>query len=283
MICGGEWRLGNDPGDHFSRERAEPRAPDRNRNSLGESFRDATGGALGAKNEEYTSLKSLDTLKSFIQEFHSVAELEQALGEIFKSPEASDAQKRLCEGEFGRLFKFAAEELSALIAWMNIRHPEALGRVIDGNQPYDAEIKLASDSSPQEIEFGAAIDGYADQLLSEAITENGHGSPNSVYERIGKGAQKTVGTKNNRITASSKALVEKYLGWIETIAKKKSVKKYASSTVIVLYLDSHTALCGIELDRLRNGAKTILDNQDWQVTQVDVICLKNGLLATKAN
>jgi len=227
-------------------------------------------------------LKTLDELKKEIQKFQTVDNLEQIFNDIFASPEATNEEKRLHEGQHGRLFKTAAEELDPLIVWLKIRMPDASARLVLGNQNYDAEVSQGAEN-PIRLEIGLAIDGYQDRLLKEAISKDGHGSPNSTYERVGNGKEKTVKATNSRITAPSNSIAKKCADQIDQIAKAKSAKGYDSATILILAQMDDFAIRGESLDILKSCSEKILESYNWPVNKVDIIGKKNGLLASKYN
>ncbi len=205
------------------------------------------------------AMRSLVELHEFIQEFRSVDALQEALSEIFASPEATDEEKRERGGEFGRYFKFAAEELHPLIEWLKLQRPGSLARVIDGNQHYDAEVRHIEKASIERIEIGRAVDGEQTHLMLKAVSQNGLASPNSVYKSIGKGTNKSVAVTKDRIVGSERETVDKALHWLSVLAKKKVTKNYPANIILVLFVEMDLSLCDVQLERFREGAGAILE------------------------
>ena len=226
-------------------------------------------------------LRSLQELEAYIQEFHTVKELDTAFRDIFSTCEETAANIRQRTGEFARIFKFAAEELYPLLKWLELRRPRSLARMVKGNQPYDAEVKDIETQAIERVEIGRAVDGEQDFLQSKVLSECGRASPNSTYKNVGKGPNKKVVVVKDRIVGSSAQTVRESLSLIEDIAKKKAAKKYAADTTILLFLDIHTPLFDENLDRLRDGAASILASHEWKSDKVDVLCGRNGLLACR--
>lgn len=227
-------------------------------------------------------LKTLDELKKEIQEFQTVDKLEQVFNDIFESAEATNEEKRLHQGQHGRLFKTAGEELYPLIVWLKIRMPGTKAKLVLGNQNYDAEVFQGSEK-PIRLEIGMAIDGYQDRLLKEAISRDGHGSPHSTYERVGYGKGKTVNATNSRITAPSNAIANKLADQIDQIAEVKSAKQYNPATILILAQMDDFGVRNESLEILRTRSRKILELYDWPVNKVDIIGKANGLLASKNN
>jgi len=148
------------------------------------------------------------------------------------------------------------------------------------NQNYDAEILTAGLETPLELEIGRAIDGYQDRLMLEKVTEDGHASPFSTYERSGKGVSRTVATLNPRSSIRASAEVERLLGQLCDVAKKKSRMTYDPPIFLLLYIENDIAFRGDNLKSLRKGSEHILSHFDWVFESVDVICGSNGLIAS---
>ena len=216
-------------------------------------------------------MRSLAELHKNMQQFQTVSELELIFEEIFESNEATNAEKRLREGTHARLFKLAGEELYPLISWMKLFAPEAKGRIIDGNQNFDAEVMQKLSEAPIRLEIGYASGGYEDRLLNEAITEFGSGSPNSTYKRTGKGDQKGVDVISSRITSTAMSTAAKYVRQIQSVAGKKHKKNYHAETVLVLFLQSEMGIRGESESFLFDKIDMQLRTTAWTTERVDVI------------
>ncbi|WP_152615670.1 hypothetical protein [Leisingera sp. ANG-M1] len=222
--------------------------------------------------------RSLIDLQDFIQNFQTVEDLEQAFTEIFESDEESDENKRCRQGKHGRLFKLAGEELLPLIEWMKIRRPACLGRVIDGNQPYDAEVTWSDAEQTERIEIGRGTNGQQEHLLNVYLSDHGEASGLSEYKREGRGPNARVVVASGKSSTTSKKLMAETLKCLDQVAKKKSSKEYAKDTVLVLYSECMISFNEETQSELRNCAEEIIASYEWSVGQVDVLVRRNGLL-----
>ena len=222
-------------------------------------------------------LRTLASLRELIQEYSSVQDLEGIFDEVFGTDEATPAEIRLKKGKYGPFFKIAAEELWPLIQWLKIRHPKAKAKLVIGNQNYDAKVDLGS-GEIFRVEIGLAIDGHQNSLLMEKIGRDGHGSPNSTYERVSSGATKSVKTTNPRTLVPVSAKVSDSVEKIRKIAVKKCAKSYDPLTRLVLFLEEDFGIRGQNLENLTMQTSSLLKTFAWKVQQVDVIGDKCGLL-----
>lgn len=225
----------------------------------------------------------LNELHKYIQEFHSVGDLDNALSEIFGTKEANCEDIREKKGPHGRLFKLAGEELGPLIEWMQIHCPDGEGQVIDGSQSFDAKVRMPDTGEVIRLEIGFATDGYQEALRAELISQQGHAGAFDDLERVSKGKSKSVEVRNEKIAQSLTATVEKLLKTLDCLAKIKDNKEnYKPSMTLLLFLDNDHSLKPASLDLLKAGAEEILRRHDWVFEQVDVVCPKYGRIASWA-
>ena len=224
---------------------------------------------------------TLNELHKYIQEFHRVEDLGNAWSEIFNTKEASPENIREKKGPHGRLFKLAGEELGPLIEWMEIYHQDREGRVIDGNQSFDAEVRRPDTGAVIRLEIGFATDGYQEALRAEQLSRDGRAGAFHDLKRVQRDKSADVGINKKKDTKSRSEIVEELLENLKRLAEKKAEKeKYEPPLALLLFLDNRLPLSSRGLDGLKAGAEEILRRHDWVFDKVDVLCARHGLIAS---
>ena len=223
-------------------------------------------------------VKSLDELQKLIQQFHSVEELEKAIQEIRTSPEVSLSDKRLRRGKWGNLFKVTSEELSPLVHWMKSNAPDCKGRIIVGNQNYDAEICCPGEEQIQRLEIGFLAEGHQRNLWLSHLTEEGLACPTATYKKQQHGKSKRAVVIEDPVFFWRTRRPAKYCDRLTRSRQRRLKKITIKKMLLVLFVPQETELSERALNSVRIEAGKIFRSKIWPVQRVDLILQMNGQL-----